>query len=875
MPKTKRFIKQPSKFYRSLVATVLLANGIFQFVTPVLAEGTTAGQSISNTATATYEDPNNPGTTINATSNTVTVTVAEVAGITLAPKGVPEDQTPADPVKVGDLIIYTYEVKNVGNDPTRFRIPNLATTTGPGTVSGTLPGSTTSGELQYSTDGGTTWLNFNAAEVVTPSVPVNGTVLVRVPVTVQAGANTGDLITVTLGNTPGNAQNVERIGPNINGGDVYTVDNPDGTGAPEINGAPVNGTREASDIQEIQVGAVQKNLALATLLKTRGAYVDNDATPGTPTPADLSDDSVTYNLSVRVEGNDVTGLGITPNPLAGTTGISVDGNTSKNYILISDDIPTGTVLKAAPTAPAGWTAVYSTTAIGSTKANDGTSVLWKTFQAGGTLQGADTLASVTRVGFVKETLVAADNIPVNTTLTGFSIKLGVVGTPATLSINNIAQVFGQTPNGGLPVYDESGDQNPSNYDGPVGGMTPPAGTDLNNDGLPDSPTAVNNTVTNGVADPTTQGVDASNDNTGAGPGGEVNTFQIQAATAASVLNGPLNAPGATGPDGTTATDFTNKSSLIPANTLPGSKIDPSPVGFTNTLQNTGTGTGNITLTPITPTNPLDLPSGTTATITFGSNSAVYTYTQGSGFALTSGTAITISNVAPGTPTSYGLEVNLPIGTKLSTDTLTDYANDVEFGYPVPIQATITVGANTSTNVTIDRVYTGFLKLVKVSRILQGNGPAVGTGQDDFESTPKYTNPNTNVDIDPNPTVTDVPRNPAPGNIIEYQIRYTNISNVQAGAGNVVLNAGNVVITEDGTASPNNWAVDNDGNGIIDTSNITNPQAADSTSGTIQFFPSGNQTGSTQATDVTKYVDTANGNVIPQEQRTFTFQRRVN
>lgn len=75
--------QKQSRLYRTVVATALLANGIFQFIAPVLADGTTAGTTISNTATATYEDPNVPNTPINSTSNTVTVTVAEVAGITV------------------------------------------------------------------------------------------------------------------------------------------------------------------------------------------------------------------------------------------------------------------------------------------------------------------------------------------------------------------------------------------------------------------------------------------------------------------------------------------------------------------------------------------------------------------------------------------------------------------------------------------------------------------------------------------------------------------------------------------------------------------------------------------------------------------------
>jgi len=38
-------MKKHSKLYRSLVATALLAGGIFQFVAPVLADGTAVHQS--------------------------------------------------------------------------------------------------------------------------------------------------------------------------------------------------------------------------------------------------------------------------------------------------------------------------------------------------------------------------------------------------------------------------------------------------------------------------------------------------------------------------------------------------------------------------------------------------------------------------------------------------------------------------------------------------------------------------------------------------------------------------------------------------------------------------------------------------------------
>ncbi|MDZ8106313.1 MAG: hypothetical protein RM338_11925 [Nostoc sp. DedQUE12a] len=846
MVKQNKFVNKHYHCYQSLVATALLTGSFFQFLAPVLADGTTAGTSISNTATATYEDPNSPGTTINATSNTVVVTVAEVAGITVSASGVTDaTSSPTNTtVQAGDLLIYTYTLTNVGNDPTKFRIPNQATTTGPGTVSGTLPNGGVVNSLQYSLDGGQTWINVPQGGVDTPSVPVRGTVLVRVPITVQPGAQANDVITVTLGNTPGDAQNQLR---SPDGGDVFTVDNADGAATGEVAGAPVNGTREASATQQIQVGLTVKTYTLATVLKIRSGY--NNA--GTP---QITDDKLTYDLSLRVESNDPTGQGITPAALAGTS-INVNG-VAGTYILVSDAIPAGTDLAVAPTPPPGWQTVYTTTPL-TTNAN---AASWTTTPPA--------LASVTRVGFINNPAIITSIAP-GATVNGFSIQLAVESTATSpLTIANIAQLFGQTPSSNLPVYDDSGDQNPSNYNGPPGNMVPPAGTDSNGDGVPDIlPTAsVDDGYINNPTTPET-GTDSGNNNSGDGtPGGEANVITLQTPIASAILNGPQNAPDATGPSGGTNDDFTNKSSFVPPNTPPGSTLDPQSVGFTNTIKNSGSDPGVLKIEPTPPGIPGDLPNGTKVTITYNNQSAVYTYNNGA--FTTAGAPITIPNFAPNATINYGVEIDLPPGTQLSTD--------INKGFPVPITASIdnyttdsngdgikdTGNDNTfdSSNITIDRVYTGYLKLLKVSRVLQGSGPVVQGNDGTFSTDPKK---------------------PAPGNIIEYQIQYSNISEPQSGTGNVILNADKVVIIEDGTQSPNNWAKDNDASGQIDTSNIVG-SAKDSGSATIQFF-SGNpatssgidQTGTTVNTDVTKYVDTVTGVIAPGIQRTFTFQRKVN
>lgn len=66
--------------HKPLLATALAVAGAFNMVGVVLAEGTAAGTPISNTATATYNDGN--GNSFDATSNTVVIRVAEIAGLT-------------------------------------------------------------------------------------------------------------------------------------------------------------------------------------------------------------------------------------------------------------------------------------------------------------------------------------------------------------------------------------------------------------------------------------------------------------------------------------------------------------------------------------------------------------------------------------------------------------------------------------------------------------------------------------------------------------------------------------------------------------------------------------------------------------------------
>lgn len=233
-----------NQLFRRLLAATLLLGGTFQLAAPVLAVGTAAGTSINNTATGTYQDPNDPNTTINTTSNTVTIKVAEVAGITIT--GTAINDVNGGSIQAADVVNYDFTVTNVGNDPTRFFIPDTALVNGG-----------TRGTMQYSTDNGATFTNVPAGGFTTASIPADGKVLVRVPVTVSSTAGPNSTVSVQLGNTAtAGDQNVAyAAGPTAGVGDVYTQDNPDGAVAGESVGAPGNGAREASVTQSSTVGS--------------------------------------------------------------------------------------------------------------------------------------------------------------------------------------------------------------------------------------------------------------------------------------------------------------------------------------------------------------------------------------------------------------------------------------------------------------------------------------------------------------------------------------------------------------------------------------------------------------------------------------------
>lgn len=821
-----------NQHFHKLLAATLAVSSSLGMITHVLAQ-VASGTDIKNTATATFTDGT---TTYSATSNEVVIKVAEVAGVTVTAQ-TPSATTPNS----SDTLFVDFVITNTGNDPTQFFIPGVATLSNTTKFSQNgeieifaVNGNKLETLVKVPNTGGNTGALLGAVQgsiAPNPGTGTTGTVTIRVPIKVLTNAIAGDTLTVSLGNTStANAQNQDRTGNENNTLDLYTVDNADGVGGETNATAPINGVREAmATSSSITVNARQQ--AFAAILKAVSSYSNNS------TPNVLTDDVLTYALALKVE-NPTPPAGLVTSDLHGTE-ITVNDTVIQNRVLVSDVIPTGMQLSniTNPAGPTGWTPVYTTD---DPQAKEAHKAKWYTAKP--------TVGTITRVGFIYDASTTA--IPKGTTVPGFTITLNPQSGFAGGQIANIAQVFGQSQPGAVVpgtatqlVYDESGDQTSNNN---LNGTNP----DPNTAG---GATTQNGGISDGVPNPSADGTDpgkgndptANNTNqgqdTGANVGtkpggGEVTVFTI----AATPLNGPNGQPGATGPTGNND-DFTNKSIVVLAGTSPSVSIDPDAITFDNTVQNTSGSQQVISLLPTTPDTATDLIDNVKVTITAGGQTAVYTYTSAGGFVFvpagSTGTTATspvkVTVTASGTA-NYSVTVDLPSSPQLK-------------GYPVPITAFVDTANDGSptgdpSNITIDRLYTNYLSLLKEARILEANGTTEVVGFTTQQSAL--------VGI------------ATPGRIIEYRITYRNISTT-GGTGSVSLPANNLVITENGTANGNTWF-----STTID-SKYPSPAIGSAVGTSITVTTGANGA----ITDINEYKDTVS-TVTPGGTGTFTFQRKI-
>jgi uncharacterized repeat protein (TIGR01451 family) len=300
------------------------------------------------------------GTKIQVQSNTVTVKVVEVAGISVTPIGYS-----GNPVG-GNVIYVDFRITNLGNDPTQFFIPGSAHLT-----NGTQPTGQSLQIIGYDLTGNApvtltsaTYVNIpNSGKQTGPNgtgdtgllntngiFQQNGSVTVRVPVRVNNSLNATTPILVRLGDTPEDGSSTTTPKARLQNqvfsagsGDLYTVDNADSLNiAGEAGGSPKNGDstfhrQEASAIQgitpvEADAGDAPTDLtaidsALSNIYPLAYHFLDGQTYLGDRVDAEFSNQP-----NIDASGDDTNG---SPNdedgvtfPLTGSTPVLYSGQSN-------------------------------------------------------------------------------------------------------------------------------------------------------------------------------------------------------------------------------------------------------------------------------------------------------------------------------------------------------------------------------------------------------------------------------------------------------------------------------------------------------------------------------------------------------------------
>ena len=305
------------RFYTNLFLTsALMVGGSFSLAKASLAEGTSAGTPITNTATGSFEGFTS-GTLGTVTSNTVTLSVLEVTGITLAASGLTQPSTTVgnglndiwasltagpyqgvEGINRGDIVYFDFTITNTGNSPTAFFIPDSVTPPTGGTkrgirvievdpdgAGGAVP---TTMSVDVPAGGAlTTAAGFLPTPATDGYIPVNGTVKVRVAVEIT-GLNVGDTTTVVFGNTVAvGDQNQDYVASTAPARDVYTEDLPGVTaiptagyqGAGYINVAGIDQTVETAGLPVNGDATTRRKEASATQSTAITAAIDYGDAP--------------------------------------------------------------------------------------------------------------------------------------------------------------------------------------------------------------------------------------------------------------------------------------------------------------------------------------------------------------------------------------------------------------------------------------------------------------------------------------------------------------------------------------------------------------------------------------------------------------------
>ena len=399
-----------------LLRLALALTALCLWAAPALGQATNGGTSIVNQASATYSDGS---TTYSVNSNPVTVTVANVAGLTITPDGgsvptVVSGQTNVD---------FTFTVTNSSNFATQVRFPAggaAVVPAGPVTVTQAVIDVNGNG-----IDAGDVDILGNGAAVLYPSgapfLARNASFNVVVRVSVSNAAAAGAGIGVTLGDATG-----DNVPSNGSAAEVRTS-------------VPSGFTLSGSESEA--VGSITTS-------------VENDAQLrlGLTAPAGpvALGSNITYTWVLDNVGARPAGSRTLTNAPAG----------SNTGVFVIAPVPARTTF-ASVTPPAGVTVLYSTSPLTSDPVTGAT---WTT--------AAPPAGSVVRVAFNVGASLAAGASVSNMQL-GVTVNTGI---NATLPLYEIGDAFGSN-SVNAPVTDQSGDAVVNKGDGNADFNEPRSGVD--------------------------------------------------------------------------------------------------------------------------------------------------------------------------------------------------------------------------------------------------------------------------------------------------------------------------------------------------------------------------------------------------------------
>lgn len=371
----------------------------------------------------------------------------------------------------------------------------------------------------------------------------------------------------------------------------------------------------------------------------------------------------------------------------------------------------------------------------------------------------------------------------------------------------------------------------------------------------------------------------------------MDTQTISIVQSEAIFNGTKDNPEAQGVGNDNNEDFTNKSVLTSVQR--GEVLNPPVIGFINTVENSTADAADIKILPVLKADEM-LPNGTTITLRDPERptadfDVVFTVTNG---AIVPATASKSTLILPQVPSIFKLnkiaskfslitqyfpeldsdnidrlkanpvkliastnldKLNLDIAqtttiAKTSYITAIDLPDGTDVLKPYAIQLIAFIDRNNDNlpdptelqNKTTDRVYTGFIDVLKESRVLDFDNQTV---LKDFSTSPKLAKS---------------------GQYLEYRITFKNISpNTTDANGSKGISAANFTIIEDGYTAPNNWG------GLTENA----PNSATVSMGSVTFSRSDQSATTTIDPRVTKYTHSV-GTLAPQTQGTFIFRRRI-